>query len=158
MAPKNTQSDDGNGLYLQLIDSLKDVAVMISKTDMRLENIKSQQDESIKKIDKIEHFINNFYDIENKIKIIEQKDLVIINREIEDLKNDLHELKGYIDEICKKVENQKSKIWEVKGDTKEMKVFNDNLKTNIKFWSEIFLKTSVGILATYALYKLGINK
>jgi len=162
MAPSKKENNDDifvpNSNIFALSEAIKEVAVMISKTDIRLENIKSQQDESIKKIGKIEDFINNFNNLENKIKIIEQKDIVIINKEIEDLKNDLHAVKSYVDDIYHKIENHKTKIWEVRGDTKEMKIFNDNLKSNIKFYVELFMKSAIGIFVSYALYKMGWNK
>ena len=97
MATNNKKDADdiiqANSNFMQLSESIREVAVMISKTDIRLENIKTQQYESMKKIEKIEEFINNFSNLENKIKIIEQKDLIIINKEIDDLKNDFKKVK-----------------------------------------------------------------
>jgi len=144
-----------NTNFIQLSDSIREVAVMISKTDIRLENIKVQQHESMKKIEKIEEFINNFSSLENKIKIIEQKDLVMINKEVEELKNDFKKIKEYIDELFKRVENHRSKIWEVKGDTKEIKVFKDGIVEKSKSFLDILFKASVSIFIAYFIYKMG---
>ena len=144
-----------NTNFIQLSDSIREVAVMISKTDIRLENIKVQQHESMKKIEKIEEFINNFSSLENKIKIIEQKDLVMINKEVEELKNDFKKIKEYIDELFKRVENHRSKIWEEKGDNKEIKVFKDGIVEKSKSFLDILFKASVSIFIAYFIYKMG---
>ena len=161
MVLKNNNNNDAfqaNYNFLQLSDSIKEIAVMISKTDIHLENIKTQQSESMKKIERIEEFINNFSNLENKIKIIEQKDLVIINKEIEYLKTEFKKVKDYIDELFKKVDNHKTKIWEVKGDTKEIKVFNEDFKSRLKFMADLFFKIAIGLFLSFAAYKMGWEK
>lgn len=161
MVLKNNNNNDAfqaNYNFLQLSDSIKEIAVMISKTDIHLENIKTQQSESMKKIERIEEFINNFSNLENKIKIIEQKDLVIINKEIEYLKTEFKKVKDYIDELFKKIDNHKTKIWEVKGDTKEMKVFNEDFKGRLKFMADLFFKIAIGLFLSFVAYKMGWEK
>jgi chromosome segregation ATPase len=155
---KKDQNDDSSANYIQLVESLRDIAILISKTDIRLENIKTQQDESFKKIDKIENLINKFYSIENQIKIIEEKDLVIINREIDFLKKDFDSLKSYIDDINKKMEFHRSKIWDIKSDTREMKVFNGDLKEKIKYTVDICVKIAITLFVGIMLAKMGLNK
>lgn len=157
MATKKETDDINlvNTNFIQLSDSIREVAVMISKTDIRLESIKTQQTESMKKIEKIEEFINNFSNLENKIKIIEQKDLVFINREIEDLKQEFKKVKEYIDELFKRIENHRTKIWEVRGDTKEMKVFKDDVTQKFKTVFDIIFKISVSLFIIYFAFKMG---
>lgn len=162
MAPNNKKDADDiiqtNSNFMQLSESIREVAVMISKTDIRLENIKTQQHESMKKIEKIEEFINNFSNLENKIKIIEQKDLIIINKEIDDLKNDFKKVKEYIDELFRRIENHRTKIWEVKGDTKEIKVFKDDVTQKAKTIFDIIFKIAVSLFIAFACYKMGWTK
>jgi predicted RNase H-like nuclease (RuvC/YqgF family) len=161
MVLKNNNNNDAfqaNYNFLQLSDSIKEIAVMISKTDIHLENIKTQQSESMKKIERIEEFINNFSNLENKIKIIEQKDLVIINKEIEYLKTEFKKVKDYIDELFKKIDSHKTKIWEVKGDTREIKVFNEDFKSRLKFMADLFFKIAIGLFLSFAAYKMGWEK
>ena len=152
---KKDQNDDN---YMQLVDSLNDIAILISKTDVRLENIKSQQDESMKKIDKIESIINKFYKIENQIKIIEEKDLALINREIDCLKKEFDSLRNWIDDLHKKLELHKNKIWDIKSDTKEMKIFRNDLKEKVKYYVDIIVKIAVAILIAVVTAKMGLGK
>jgi len=161
MVLKNNNNNDAfqaNYNFLQLSDSIKEIAVMISKTDIHLENIKAQQFESIKKIERIEEFMNNFSNLENKIKIIEQKDLVIINKEIDYLKSEFDKAKDCIDELFKKIDSHKTKIWEVKGDTREIKVFNEDFKSRLKFMADLFFKIAIGLFLSFAAYKMGWEK
>lgn len=155
---KKDQNDDNGFNYMQLVESLNDIAILISKTDVRLENIKSQQDESMKKIDKIENIINKFYKIENQIKIIEEKDLVIINREIDSLKREFDSLKIWIDDLHKKLELHRNKIWDIKSDTKEMKLFKTDFKEKIKYYVDIIVKIAVAILVAVVTAKMGLGK